>query len=81
MEIYYREEKCGLWMRPVRKENSKRPFPPWIVYLQAVLRKIVKATGSLIERILPKSIHSVKPQRFELKVGLFTLASSLNFLW
>jgi hypothetical protein len=73
--------ECGLRMRPMRKENSKRPFSPWIVYLQATLRKIVETTGSLIERILPKSIHSVKPQGFELKVGLFVLASSLNFIW
>lgn len=71
----------GLRMRPMRKTNSKRPWPPWIVYLQATIRKIVETTGSLIERILPKSIHSVTPQGFELKVGLFVLACSLNFLW
>jgi len=71
----------GLRLRPMRKTNSKRPWPPWIVYLQATLRKIVETTGSLIERILPKSIHSVKPEGFELKVGLFVLACSLNFLW
>jgi hypothetical protein len=35
----------------------------------------------MIERLLPKSIHSVTPQGFELKVGLFVLAASLNFLW
>lgn len=71
----------GLRMRPMRKANSKRPWPPWIVYLQTTIRKMVETTGSLLERLLPKSIHSVKPQGFELKVGLFVLATSLNFLW
>jgi hypothetical protein len=73
--------ECGLRIRTMRRANSKRPWPPWIVHLQATVRKIVETTGSLIERLLPKSIHSVKPQGFELKVGLFVLASSLNFLW
>lgn len=73
--------ESGLRMRPIRKENSKRPVPPWIYYLQSTYRKIVETTGSLIERLLPKSIHSVTPQGFELKVGLFVLAASLNFLW
>jgi hypothetical protein len=71
----------GLRMRTMRKANSKRPWPAWIRYLQATLRKMVETAGSLIERLLPKSIHSVKPQGFELKVGLFVLSSSLNFLW
>jgi len=35
----------------------------------------------LIERLLPKSIHAVTAQGFELKVALFVLASSINFLW
>ena len=73
--------ESGLQMRPMRKENSKRPVPPWIVYLQSTYRKIVETTGSLIERLLPKSIHSVTAKGFELKVSLFVLACSLNFLW
>jgi hypothetical protein len=73
--------EAGLRMRPMRKENSKRPVQPWVFYLQSTYRKIVETTGSLIERLLPKSIHSVTAQGFELKVGLFVLAASLNFLW
>lgn len=73
--------QSGLRMRPVRKKNSKRQFPPWIFYLQSTYRKVVETTGSLIERLLPKSIHSVTAKGFELKVGLFVLACSLNFLW
>jgi hypothetical protein len=33
-----------------------------------------------VERLLPKHIHAVTAQGFELKVGLFVLASSINAL-
>ncbi len=72
---------AGLGMSPMRKCNSLRPVHPCIHYLQSTYRKVVETTGSRIERLLPKSIHSVTPQGFELKVGLFVLAASLNFLW
>ncbi len=65
---------------PIRKKNSKRPWPAWMGYLQAVHRKIIETTGSLIERLLPKSIHAVTSQGFELKVVLFCLACSINCL-
>ena len=67
-------------MKPIRKKNSKRPFEPWIFYAQSTYRKMVETAGSMIERLLPKHIHSVTPQGFELKVGLFVLASSINAL-
>ena len=38
----------------------------------------VETAGSLIEQLLPKSIHAVTSQGFELKVALFVVASSLN---
>jgi len=47
--------------------------------LQARGRKIVETTGSLIERLLPKSIHAVTAQGFELKVMLFVLAVSASY--
>ena len=68
-------------MKLMGKTNSKRPFPPWICYLQSTIRKVVEPTGSLLEHPLPKSIYSVTARGFELKVGLFVLATSLNFLW
>jgi len=67
-------------MRLIRKSNSKRPFEPWVFYLQSTYRKVIEVTGSLIERLLPKSFHSVTARCFELKVGLFVLATSINFL-
>jgi hypothetical protein len=41
---------------------------------------MVETTGSLIERLLPKHIHAVTPRGFEIKVALFALACSLNYL-
>ncbi len=35
---------------------------------------------ALIEQLLPKHIHAVTPPGFELKVALFVLACSINYL-
>ena len=69
-----------LHLLPMRKSNSKRPAPPWLCYLQARYRNIIETTGSLLERLLPKSIHAVTPEGFELKLVLFVLALSINAL-
>jgi hypothetical protein len=53
---------AGISLQPIRKENSKRPVPPYGAYLQARGRKIVETTGSLIERLLPKSIRESLPE-------------------
>ncbi len=79
MEDLMRE--AGVELLPLRKKNSLRSVPPYITYLQHAIRKIVETTGSLIERLLPKSIHAVTARGFELKVVLFVLACSINFLW
>jgi len=79
MEDLMRE--AGVELLPLRKKNSLRPVPPYVTYLQHSIRKIVETTGSLIERLLPKSIHAVTARGFELKVALFVLACSINFLW
>jgi hypothetical protein len=63
---------------PMRKKNSKRALPPYISFVQCYHRKSVETAGSLIEQLLPKSIHAVTSQGFELKVALFVIASSLN---
>jgi hypothetical protein len=73
--------EAGLHLLPLRKKNSTRPVPPWVRYLQSSYRKIVETTGSLVERLLPKSIHAVTSQGFELKVALFVLACSFSYLW
>ena len=67
-------------LKPIRKQNSKRAYPPWETYLANYYRKSVETVGSLIERLLPRCIHAVTRQGFELKVVLFVLASSINQL-
>lgn len=73
--------EAGIELIPLRKKNSLRPVPAYMTYFQASIRKIIETTGSLIERLLPKSIHAVTANGFELKVALLVLACSLNFLW
>ena len=63
---------------PMRKKNSKRGLSPSVSFVQHYHRKMVETAGSLIEQMLPKSIHAVTPQGFELKVALFVVAYSLN---
>ena len=72
------EELDHLKLIPMRKKNSKRALPPEVSFVQNYYRKIVETAGSLIEQLLPKSIHAVTSQGFELKVALFVIASSLN---
>jgi hypothetical protein len=74
-------QDVGLHRVPLRKKNSKRPLDPAVTYLMSKARKAVETTGSLIERLLPKPIHTVTAAGFELKVALFILACSLNFVF
>ena len=63
---------------PMRKKNSKRTLPPYVCFVQSYYRKRVETAGSLIEQLLPKSIHAVTSEGFELKVALFVIAYSLD---
>jgi hypothetical protein len=63
---------------PIRKKNSKRALPPYVSFVQSYHRKRVETAGSLIEQLLPKSIHAVTSRGFALKVALFVIACSLN---
>jgi len=73
-------QEAGFYLSPYRKENSKRPVPPWVRYLQTFYRKAIETTGSMLERLLPRSIHAVTAQGFELKVAIFLLAGSICYL-
>lgn len=59
--------ELGIRFTPLRKQNSKRPLPPWVTYLMSSYRKMVETTGSMIERILSKHIHAVTAAVFEPK--------------
>lgn len=82
--LYYLEdvmrEAAGINFSPLRKKNSTRPVPAYIAYLQARGRKMVETAGSLVARLLPKSIHAVTSRGFELKVMLFVLAYAISGL-
>jgi len=73
-------DEADIHLAPDRKKNSKRPLPPWLRFFIRHYRNQVETAGSLIERLLPKSIHAVTAKGFELKVILFVLASSVNCL-
>jgi hypothetical protein len=73
-------EASHMQRSPSRKKNSTRTLPPSIAYVQHYYRKRVETVGSLIERMLPKTIHAVTAKGLELKVFLLVLAYSLNCL-
>jgi hypothetical protein len=73
-------EAADIHLSPIRKKNSTRAVPPHITYVQHYHRKMIETVGSLIERMLPKTIHAVTAEGVELKVFLFVLAYSLNCL-
>ena len=72
---------ADIYLKPLRKKNSKRQYPPWEVYLQHTYRKRVETSNSLIEQLLPKSIHAVTTDGFELKVFLFIIATNIKQLF
>jgi hypothetical protein len=71
-------ETEGVALLPVRRGNSKRPLDASVEYLQRAHRKAVETAASMVERLLPKSIHATSARGFELKVFLFLLAHSLS---
>jgi Transposase DDE domain len=74
------KEAAPIELSPIRKKNSKRTIPPYMVFIQHYHRKRIETAGSLIARILPKTIHAVTARGFELKVFLFVLAYSITCL-
>jgi hypothetical protein len=73
--------EADILFKPLRKKNLTRQWEPWERYWISLHRKMIETTGSLIERILPKSIHAVTSVGFELKVSLFILAMSFGHVF
>jgi hypothetical protein len=73
-------EAAEITLLPLRKQNSRRGVAAYVEYVQHYYRKGVETAASLIERLLPKSIHAVTARGFELKVFLFVLALSIDGL-
>lgn len=81
--LYWLEDvllDLGIELTPIRKKNSKRPHEPWQHGLNALHRKRIETTGSLLEQMLPKHIHATSASSFEVKVVLFVFVVSLNQL-
>jgi hypothetical protein len=73
-------EASHIQLYPIRKKNSTRTLPPSIAYVQHDYRQRIETVGSLLERMLPNTMHAVTAEGFELKVFLFVLAYSINCL-
>lgn len=65
-------------LMPLRKSNLKRKLQPYQEYFRNTTRKMIETTGSMITRLLPKSIHAVTAVGFELKVILFVCAYAID---
>jgi hypothetical protein len=73
-------EASHIQLYPIRKQDSKRPLPPYSAYVQHDSRKRIEPVGSLLERMLPNTMHAITAAGFELKVVRFVLAYRLNCL-
>jgi hypothetical protein len=73
-------EAAHVQLCPLRKKHSTRTLPPDIASVQHDYRNMIETVGSLLESIMPKTIHAVTAAGFELKVFLCVLAYSINCL-
>jgi hypothetical protein len=74
------KEAASIEMRPLRKKNSKRPFAPFVEYIQQRMRKRIETSFGHISALLPKKIHAVTAPGFELKIVCFVLAFAILVL-
>ena len=74
------EEAASVKMRALRKKNSKRPFAPFVEYIQQRMRKRIETSFARIAELLPKKIHAVTAEGFELKIVCVVLAFAIQVL-
>lgn len=79
-EEAFLHEAADIRLCPIRKTNSLRPVPGYVEYVRRYGRKMIETAMSVCQQAFPKSIHAVTPQGFELKVFLFVLAYSIDFV-
>jgi hypothetical protein len=74
------QEAASIEMKPLRGKNSKRPFAPFVEYIQQRMGKRVETSFSQITALFPRKIHAVRAEGFELKIVCFILAFAIQFL-
>lgn len=65
--------EVDIYLSPMRRKNSKRPKSTSQEFIDHIKRKLIETVGSSINRLMPKSIHSVTSKCFELKILLFLM--------
>ena len=67
-----------IFLKVMRKKNSKRADKPWNQYIKQHIRHYIETVFSSITRLFPKSIHAVTYQGFLLKIEAFIFAFTLK---
>ncbi|MEM9672978.1 MAG: IS982 family transposase [Cyclobacteriaceae bacterium] len=74
-------QECDqIHLRTVRKKNSQRSDPAWLAYLKHHFRKRIETVFSQIKAHFPAHIHAVTAEGFILKITLFIIALTLDYL-
>lgn len=76
----YLIQKKNIFLIPIRKINSKRKSSLFLEKIRKKKRRMIESAFSCIEKLLPRSIHSVTIAGFKLKTTLFVLAYAINRL-
>lgn len=63
-----------------RKSNSNRPIALEDYVNLRYLRKTIETTFSMITNLMPRKIHAITPQGFELKILGYILAVAISFV-
>lgn len=74
------EEVEGVRLITQQKSNSLRPIDLHDYVNLKHIRKFIESAFGVISRLLPRKIHAVTPQGFEIKVLCFLVAASTNFM-
>lgn len=76
LEDTYADEQVALLIQ--RKSNSQRKDDPYQAFLKEYMRKAVETEFSMLTALMPKTIHAVTFQGFQIKLLAFIVAFSIN---
>jgi hypothetical protein len=72
------EQTSQIFLKVMRKKNSKRQDEPWNQYILQHTRHYIETVFSSITGVFPKSIHAVTYEGFLLKLQAFIFAFTLQ---